>query len=176
MALYMDFSGTQGAIGFIAEGEPVIPVGVSIDAMPMSVKKKEWDLYQKFAKENDVYFLFEDDIPVIDFYAVPRVCIAATDMEGGFIASVGDAFSLHDRVPLVYIAPNLKCFLITQDSTQFLSIVPHWKEQLQPYDGVKLYASKEAAMVDFPITDVIETPEYQNLLKLMNRNRNTRSV
>jgi len=30
MAIYMDFSGTEGAIGFISDGEPVIPVGVKL--------------------------------------------------------------------------------------------------------------------------------------------------
>ena len=38
----MDFSDTEGAIGYISDGEPVIPVGVSINAMPMSIKKKEY--------------------------------------------------------------------------------------------------------------------------------------
>jgi len=176
MALYMDFSGTEGAIGFISDGEPVIPAGVSIEAMPMSIKQKEWDLYQQFAKENDVHFLFEDNVPTVDFYAVPRVCIAATDSDGGMIASVEESFSLHDSVPLIYISPNRKCFLITEDSTQFLAIASHWKKHLIPYNGVKLYASKEAAKTAFPITDVVDTPEYQELLKSMDDNKNTRSV
>lgn len=167
MALYMDFSGTKGAIGFISDGEPVICVGVNIDAMPMRVKKKEWELYQQFARENDVHFLFEDNIPTVDFYAVPRVDIAATDSDGGLIASVGEAFSLQCSVPLIYISPKRECFLITADSTQFLSIAPQWKKYLVPYDGVTLYPSKEAAKADFPITDVVDTPEYQELLKLM---------
>ena len=167
MAIYMDFSGTEGAIGFISDGEPVIPVGVSINAMPMSIKKKEWELYQQFAKDNDVYFLFEDNVPTIDFYAVPRVDIAAADSDGGLIASVGEVFSLSESVPLIYISPKKTCFLITSDSTQFLSIASQWKKHLAPYDGVTLYPSKEAAMADFPITNVVDTPEYQELLKLM---------
>lgn len=167
MALYMDFSGTEGAIGFISDGEPVIPVGVHVNAMPMSVKKKEWELYQKFAKDNDVHFLFEDDVPAVDFYAVPQVDIVATDSDGGLIASVGEAFSLHESMPLIYISSKGECFLITADSTQFLSIAPKWKSQLVPYDGVTLYPSKEAAMAVIPIVNVVDTPEYQELLKLM---------
>ena len=65
MAIYMDFSGTEGAVGFISDGEPVIPVGVSINAMPMSVKKREWELYRQFAEDNDVHFLFEDKRKII---------------------------------------------------------------------------------------------------------------
>lgn len=171
MAIYMDFSGTEGAIGYISDGEPVIPVGVSINAMPMSIKKKEWELYQQFAKDNDVYFLFEDNIPTVDFYAVPRVDIVATDSAGGLIASVGEVFSLSESVPLIYISPKKTCFLITSDSTQFLSIASQWKKHLAPYDGVTLYPSKEAAMADFPITNVVDTPEYQELMKMTYENK-----
>lgn len=167
MALYMDFSGTEGAVGFISDGEPVIPVGVSINAMPMSIKKKEWELYQKFAEDNDVHFLFEDNVPAVDFYAVPQVDIAATDSDGGLIASVGEVFSLSESVPLIYISHKKECFLITSDSTQFLSIASQWKKQLVPYMDVTLYPSKAAAMADFPIVNVVDTPEYQELLKLM---------
>ena len=166
MAIYMDFSGTEGAVGFISDGEPVIPVGVSINAMPMSVKKKEWKLYRQFSLENDVHFLFEDNVPAVDFYAVPRVDIAATCSDGGFIASVGESFDLHSNIPLIYITPTLECFLITEDATQFLSFASEWKTRLTPYDGVRLYPSKEAAMAEFPIVNIVDTPEYQQLLEI----------
>lgn len=167
MSLYMDFSGTKGAIGFISDSEPVIQVGVSINAMPLSVKRKEWELYQQFARDYDVRFLFEDDVPGVDFYAVPRLDIAATDSCGGFIASVGEPFSLQDKIPLVYISPKRECFLITEASSTFLSIASSWKEHLVPYSGVTLYPSKEAARAEYPITDVVDTPEYRELMQLM---------
>ena len=162
----MDFSGIEGAVGFISDGEPVIPVGVSINAMPMSVKKKEWELYQQFAKDNDVLFLFEDNVPIVDFYAVPRVDIAATCSDGGLIASVGEAFDLHSNIPLIYISPTQECFLITEDATRFLSIAAEWKTRLTPYHEVKLYPSKAAAMEEFPIVNIVDTPEYQQLLEI----------
>jgi hypothetical protein len=171
MALYMDFSGTEGAIGYISDGEPVIPVGVSINAMPMSIKKKECELYQQFAKRNDVHFLFEDNIPTVDFYAVPWVDVAATDSNGGYIASVGESFSLSDSMPLIYISAKRECFLITRDSMQFLSIASVWKKHLMPYKDVTLYPSKEAAMEDFPIINVVDTPEYQELMKMVEENK-----
>lgn len=161
----MDFSGTKGAVGFISDGEPVIQVGVSINAMPMNVKKKEWELYRKFAIDNDVFFLFEDNVPVVDFYAVPRVDIAATDSKGGLIASVGEAFDLSASIPLIYISPARECYLITQDSRQFLSIAHEWRKHLMPYRDVTLYPSKEAAMADFPIVNVVDTLEYQQLFE-----------
>ena len=174
MAIYMDFSGTEGAVGFISDGEPVIPVGVSINAMPMSVKKKEWELYQQFAKDNDVLFLFEDNVPAVDFYAVPRVDIAATCSNDGLIASVGESFDLHSNIPLIYISPTREYFLITEDATRFLSIASQWKTHLTPYDGVRLYPSKEAAKAEFPIRNVVDTPEYQLLLEQLD-NMKTRS-
>ena len=168
MAVYMDFSNTNGAIGFISDGEPVIPVGVSIQAMPMCIKEKEWELYEAFARENDVFFIFEDALPAVDFYAVPRVDIAATDSAGGLIAGVGGEFDLHDHIPLVYISPARECFLITEDSSQFLSIASCWKTLLTPFAGVTLYPCKEAAMTDYPITNVVDTEEYQMMMEFEN--------
>ena len=136
--------------------------------LPVSVKKKEWELYQQFAKDNDVLFLFEDNVPIVDFYAVPRVDIAATCSNGGLIASVGESFDLHSKIPLIYISPTQECFLITEDATQFLSIASEWKTHLTPYDGVRLYPSKAAAMADFPIVNIVDTPEYQQLLAMTN--------
>ena len=102
----------------------------------------------------------------MDFYAVPKVDIAAIDSAGGFIASVGGDFDLHDHIPLVYISPARECFLITEDSSQFLSIASCWKSKLVPYKGVTLYPTKEAAMKDYPITNVVDTEEYQMLMDL----------
>lgn len=45
---------------------------------PMSVKDKNTE-YQRYADTYDLKFIFDDDIPQIDFYTVPRVDIFAKD-------------------------------------------------------------------------------------------------
>lgn len=168
MTRYLDLTNTEGCIGFIPEnGETVICTGVSFHSMPLSVKKKEGKAYAAFARDYGISFLFDDDIPAIDFYSVPRVDIAAVDRDGGFIASVGEPFSLHHRVPLIYISKERKAYLITSDSTDFLPLAAHWKDHLQPYDGVALYASREDARTHYKIEDAAALPEYRRLQELL---------
>jgi len=145
MSLYIDFSNITECIGVIKDGEPAIPTGTTVSPMPHSVREREQEAYDRFFRDYDIRFLFDGDCPDIDFYAVPRVDVAAVTGEGGLIASVIQPFDLNASMPLIYIAPDRKCFLITEDSTSFLSIAPIWRDRLQPYDGVQLFPSREAA-------------------------------
>lgn len=170
MIQYIDMTKADGCFGVIPEnGETIVFTGVSINSMPLSVKRKEGEVYADFAKKYGVRFIFEDDIPDIDFYSVPRLDIGAKDDVGGFIASVTEPFSLSDPISLVYISPDRQCYLITQDATEFLSIVSEWKSRLVPFDGVALYTSKEKAKQEYEIIDFEKTKEYQDLKEMINR-------
>ena len=162
MTQYLDMTQTAGCVAIIPEnGETVVLTGVSVYSMPLSVKRKESEIYDDFAQKYGIHFIFDDCIPEIDFYAIPKIEIAATDNDGGFIASMGESFSLRDSVPLVYISADQKTYLITADSSKFLSIASEWKEKLTPYNGVALYASKEDARKDYPIIDFEQTEVYK---------------
>ena len=162
MTQYLDMTQTAGCVAIIPEnGETVVLTGVSVYSMPLSVKRKESEIYDDFAQKYGIHFIFDDCIPEIDFYAIPKIEIAATDNDGGFIASMGESFSLRDSVPLVYISSDQKTYLITEDSSKFLSIASEWKEKLTPYNGVALYASKEDARKDYPIIDFEQTEVYK---------------
>ena len=170
MTQYMDLTKTEGCIGILAEnGETIVLTGVSVNAMPLSVKLKEGELYADFAKKYGIHFIFDDDIPDTDFYSVPRLDIGARDNGGGFIASVSESFSLSDSVCLVYISSDRKCYLLTKDATEFLSIVSDWKGRLTPYDGVTLYPSKDKAREEFEIIDFEKTEQYQKLREMMKK-------
>ena len=80
-----------------------------------------------------------------------------------------EPFSLSDPIRLVYISPDRQCYLITQDATEFLSIVSEWKDRLIPFDGVTLYASKEKAKQEYEIIDFEKTKEYRDLMEMINR-------
>ena len=162
MTQYLDMTQVTGCFGVIPEnGETIILTGVSVYSMPLSVKRKESEAYDDFAQKYGVHFIFDDCIPEIDFYTVPKIEVAATDGDGGFIASVGEPFSLRDSVTLIYISAERKAYLITKDSSKFLSIASGWKETLTAYDGIALYASKEDARKDYPIIDFEQTEVYK---------------
>ena len=170
MIQYLDMTQVKGCFGVIPEnGEVVVLTGVSVNSMPLSVKRKEGEAYDDFARKYGIHFIFDDCIPEIDFYTVPKIEVAATDGDGGFIARVGEPFSLRDSVPLIYISAERKAYLITEDSSEFLSIASEWKKKLIPYDGIALYASKEDARKDYPIIDFETTDVYQNHIKMAKR-------
>ena len=160
MTHYLDLTKTPGFGVMPDPGDTIVLTGVSVCSMPLSVKKREGELYADFARKYGIHFLFDDKKPEIGFYSVPWVEIGATDGEGGFIASVNDSFSLRDGGPMIYISPEKECFLITEDSSRFLSIASHWRNRLIPYDGVKLYTTKDLAKAEYNIIDFEKTPEY----------------
>lgn len=167
MTQYLDMTQAKGCFGVIPEnGETIILTGVSIYSMPLSVKQKEGKVYADFAQKYGVHFIFDDCIPEINFYTVPWIEIGATDNDGGFIASVGESFSLYNSVPLIYIASDRNIYLITEDSSEFLSIASVWKDKFAPYDGITLYASKEDARKEYPIIDFEKTEQYQKLTQM----------
>lgn len=102
MIQYLDMTQVKGCFGVIPEnGETIVFTGVSINLMPLSVKRKEGEVYADFAKKYGIHFIFDDDIPDIDFYSVPRLDIGAKDDAGGYIASVTEPFSLSDPIILI---------------------------------------------------------------------------
>ena len=170
MIQYLDMTQTEGCIGVIPEnGETIVFTGVSVNSMPLAVKREEGEAYDDFAQKYGIHFIFDDCIPEIDFYTVPKIEVAATDGDDGFIASVGEPFSLRDSVPLIYISAERKAYLITEDSRKFLSIASKWKEKLTPYDGISLYKSKEDARKEYQIVDFEQTEAYQRHIEIFGK-------
>lgn len=170
MIQYLDMAQVKGCFGVIPEnGEVIVLTGVSVNSMPLSVKRKEGEAYNDFARKYGIHFIFDDCIPEIDFYTVPKIEVAATDNVGGFIASVREPFSLHVSVPLIYISAERKAYLITEDSRKFLSIASKWKEKLTPYDGITLYTSKEDARKEYQIVDFEQTEAYQRHIEIFGK-------
>lgn len=155
MSLYIDFTHISECIGVIGrDGEPAIPTGATVTSMPASVREREHEAYDRFFRDYGIRFLFDGDCPSLDFYTVPLVDVAAVTREGGLIAGVGQPFDLQHPMPLVYISPERECFLLTEDSTTFLSIAPVWRNHLRPYDGVKFFSSRDEAQKSYDIRDI----------------------
>ena len=59
--------------------------------------------------------------------------------------------------------------MITEDSSEFLSIASKWKEKLTPYDGISLYKSKEDARIEYQIVDFEQTEAYQRHIEIFGK-------
>lgn len=139
---YLDAT-EAGCTGVWLKDTEIIPAGTTVYSMSVKHKNEE---YERFAKEYDIHFIFEDNIPVINFYTIPRVDIFAMDSKGGYIGTVGKLTDLESDAPICYIAKDKECYIITENGAKFLELASKWQENLTAYDGIDFYASKEAAM------------------------------
>lgn len=89
--LYIDKSDLAEGTTVYIDGTEIIYTGVTMCIMPVDEKDAD---YQGFADEYDIRFIFDDNIPKVDFYTVPHVDIFATDSHGGFIGTIGQTTDL----------------------------------------------------------------------------------
>lgn len=142
--VYLDRSELTGAaINVELEDTEVIIAGTTI--FPMSAHDKNEE-YQKYASDYDIQFIFDDDIPHLEFFTVPHVDIMANDSKGGFIGTVYQQSDLEsDARPICYINRDLECLIISENLNDFLSNVGTWQDDLKPYDKITIYRSKAEA-------------------------------
>lgn len=122
----------------IDEDYEVVTAGTTIYSMDVALKKE----YQIYADTYDIYFIFDDNIPEIDFYTTPQVDIIAIDSVGGFIGAVGESFILESDAPICYINKGLECFLIAENGREFIQNIESWRKRLKPYNKITFYPSK----------------------------------
>lgn len=140
--VYFDVSETRECVSVFARDAEVIPAGVTLYSMSVKHKDKE---YQRYAKEYDIHFLFDDKLPRIDFYAVPQMDIFAIDGEGGFIASIGGITDFDSQKPIYYVNMKKNCFKIADCGKEFLENAMKWKSLLKPCEDIEIFSSKEEA-------------------------------
>lgn len=140
--LYLDQSELKSCIGIFLKDTEVINAGTTVNAMSAKHKNTEYDRY---ATEYGIHFIFEDDVPVIDFYAIPQIDIFATDGEGGMFGSVGEETNPRGESAIIFISDKKEVHLVAANFKEFVSRAADWKNRLQPYDGITLYESKAEA-------------------------------
>ena len=155
--LYLDMTKMGDCTSIWVKDTEIIPAGTTIYSMSVKQKNEE---YERFAKEYDIHFIFEDNMPVIDFYTIPRVDIFATDSNGGYLGTIGNMTDLESDAPICYIDEERRCYLIAKSAKEFLEKVSKWKINLKNCEEVQFYASKEAAM---------EENEFSNYEEMMVR-------
>ncbi len=127
----------------------------------MSVKHKNSE-YQRFADEYDIHFIFDDNVPVINFYTIPFIEIFAVDSNGGYLGSLGEGIDFDGTAPICYIDKNHNCFLITNNGKEFLNNAASWKTHMTPYMDVEFFTSKEEAMSKY---EFLDSKEMQSLFE-----------
>ena len=143
--VYFDQSKSDGPTAVFSTEAEYIPAGTMINAMPIRHKQ---EVLQRFSEALDIHFIFEDRIPWVDFYAVPYLEVIASDSEGGWIGTLGE------DAPVVYVDSNRKCWQIAENIPMFSFIMPGWKREMIPYDGLKIYASAEAAKAELEFVKI----------------------
>ncbi len=150
--VYLDILKLKDCYSLFIPDVLVIPAGTTIYSMSINDRNEE---YQKYADDYDIHFIFDDDIPVLEFYTVPQVDIMARDSVGGLIGTVGQQSDIESDAPICYINNKRECFLIAKTGKEFLKIVNSWKQHLEPYKDIVFYASKSEAEKEL---EFIETP------------------
>lgn len=149
--VYLDRTKFTGAICVNLIDTEVIPAGTTIFSMSVHDKNNE---YQKYANDYDIQFIFDDDIPHLEFYTVPFVEIMAKDSKGGFIGTVGQQCDLDSDAPICYISRDLECLIISENGKEFLSNRESWHDNLKPYDKITVYRSKAEAEMELEFIDL----------------------
>lgn len=140
--LYYDKTENTDCVSIFVKDAEVIPAGTTVSSMSIKNKNKE---YQKFSEEYDINFIFDDNIPEIDFYAVPQVDVFAFDSKGGFFAAVGGITDLDGTEPVCYIDNNRKCFIIADSMRSFLKLASCWQKNMVPDEEITFFSTKKEA-------------------------------
>ena len=150
MKVYLDISEISNKTGAISYVFPanieIIPTGTTISAMSIQDNNKDYRLY---AEKHDLQFIFEDNIPAIDFYAVPQLDIFALDNKGGMLATLGAATDINELTkPICYISNNRDCFTIADNLNQFMQMIAtqkEWRLNMKNTKNISIYSSKSEA-------------------------------
>ncbi len=162
MTHYYDLSKLSGCVGIIADpGDRVVCTGTQIHTEPGEYQQLE--LTRKLAEENDFHFWF-DEGPKLAIYTVPKTELGGYDSKGGFFAGCMD-FTLREKEPMYYIDAQRRCWLITTDSGEFLTMGASWREKLVPTDAIEVFDSYEQARTRYPIHRPENHDELLQMLK-----------
>ena len=140
--IYLDDTSLDGCVAVYISDAEVVRAGTSVYSMPVSDKNDE---YKNIAEKYDINFIFDDNIPAIDFYTIPMTSVFATDSKGGYLVSVRDFFDLKSDVPICYISSDKKCYLVAENAKEFIENISVWKNNMRLFTDIKFYSSKAEA-------------------------------
>ena len=159
MKKYLDMQTQDGGIGvtgFDEEGKPIerIQAGTTITSMPVKYKSQ----YEMIERKNKMFFIFDDSIPQVDFYAVPRVDIFAKDNQGGYFGTVGATTDIEDlEAPICYINKNQDIFKVASYLKEFIfhsDTTNQNVKHMEPMLEIVLYNSFQEAKEQLDFIDI----------------------
>lgn len=149
---YLDMTDSENACTSIfAKDIKLIPAGTTVYAMSVSDKNPEYD---QLAENYDIHFIFEDDVPEVSFYAVPRIDVFATVSDGGYLATYGETTDLESHAKILFISKDGEVRIAAAHLRKLLSTKKSWNGSMPKTKMVKLYSSREAAMETLSFLDV----------------------
>lgn len=141
--IYLDKTDPSlGCTAVYSSEAEIIPAGTTVNSMPVSDKNEE---YASLDDTLDIYFIFDDNIPVIDFFTIPYIDIFAYDSKGGLLGSVNEMTDLDSMAPIVYINPDHKCYKAGQTLKHFLTKGKHWQNGMKTWKKIRFFGSAEEA-------------------------------
>jgi hypothetical protein len=152
--IYLDRLESKDAISVFIKNAEVIPAGATLYTMSVEYKNED---YQKYEDNYDLKFIFDNDIPQIDFYTVPRIDIFAQDSLGGLFGTIGEATDIDNNASICYINKNKECFSIADSLKAFLKVLesePDWRKNITPNNNVTFYKSREDAMKNLEFLEI----------------------
>ena len=147
---YFDRSNQTDALGVWEKDAQIFPAGTNVYAMPISQKGSA---YKEFSESYDIHFIFSDNVPHADFYAVPFLSIFAASSSGGLFASVGELPDFESDAKIAYIAPDRTVYLAAENGQAFLENAPFWKDRLTPFSGIELFENIDQAKSKYQFID-----------------------
>jgi len=129
------------------EGNPIkiVQAGTTIYSMPIKDRKD----YLMIEEKSGVFFIFDDCIPKIDFYAVPRIDIFARDNQDGYFGTIGDMSDLEDlKATICYIDKNRNVFKVANCLREFLfptETISKRIQHMKPISGITFCSSLKEA-------------------------------
>ncbi len=135
--VYFDVSEDNSCYSVFVKGAETVPAGTTVYSMSDKHKCEE---YENIAEQLDIYFIFDDDIPKVNFYTVPRVDIFAVSSAGGFLGTIGALTDIEGSSKICYINKNRNCFTIAESLKELLAL-PDWKENMKQNEEVQIFNS-----------------------------------
>ena len=156
MKYYIDLTSSDGPMAVLFTHREHEPVYVGTTVHREAAELRDHPLAKRYAEECDFRFFFHgDELP--ELYTVPRTEIGGYDSRGGLFAGSPDFAPGEER--LYYIDREKRCFLITENSGEFLKMGLNWREKMIPTDTIRVFASRAEAEETYKIW------QWQELLK-----------
>jgi len=144
---------TAGAVGVFLRDAKVMPAGVTVSSEPVAAKQDAnlMQAYEQFA-EKDVHFFFRDDMPEIDFYAVPRLDVFARTT-AGLLATSGESSDVEGEAPIVLIDHEKHVYRAAKNMMDLLTST-NWKDGICEEHEVLIFPNRAAAEAELEFMEI----------------------